>query len=293
MAATLAAPGRFGSAWLPWLPVGAGLLLLYVPVFYDFARGPWQLEEYAHGPVILAVIVWLLWRKRAALVAAPPGTDAQAAGLALLVCGLFFYVAGRALDITIFEAGALIPLLAGVVLAMRGWQALRELGFPILFVAFMVPLPGILVDALTGPLKEQVSLIVEHVLYAAGYPVARNGVTLTVGQYQLLVADACSGLGSMFSLGALGLLYLYLARHPSRLHNALMIASTVPIAFAANVIRVLVLVLITYHLGDEAGHRFLHGAAGMLLFIAAFLMFIALDAILLRVRPGSTACRST
>lgn len=292
MAATLAAPGRFGAAWLSWLPVAAGLLLLYVPVFYDFARGHWQSEEHAHGPVILAVVLWLLWRRRGALLAAAPDR-APAAGLAVLLVGLFFYVIGRALDITIFEAGALAPLLAGIVLAMRGWPALRALWFPIVFIAFAVPLPGMLVDALTGPLKEQVSDIVERVLYAAGYPVARNGVTLTVGQYQLLVADACSGLGSMFSLAALGLLYLYLARHKSALHNVLMLASTVPIAFVANVIRVLVLVLITYHLGDEAGQRFLHGAAGMLLFVSAFLMFIALDGLLLRVHPKGSACRST
>jgi exosortase B len=294
MAATLAAPsGRLHAAWLPWLPVAAGLLLLYGPVFYDFAYGHWQSEEHAHGPIILAVVLWLLWRKRAALLAAAPGKDAQAAGLALLVFGLLFYVVGRALDITIFEAGALIPLLAAIVLAMRGWRALRALWFPILFLLFMVPLPGILVDALTGPLKEQVSQSVERILYAADYPVARDGVTLTVGQYQLLVADACSGLGSMFSLGALGLLYLYLARHKSALHNALMLASTVPIAFAANVLRVLVLVLITYHLGDEAGQRFLHGAAGMLLFVAALLMFLALDALLLRLRVKGPTCPST
>jgi exosortase B len=292
MAATLAAPGRYGATWLPWLPVAAGLAALYGPVFYDFAHGLWRSEEHAHGPVILAVVAWLLWRKRAAL-REYTGEKSVGAGFALLAAALLTFVVGRALDITIFEAGALVPLLAGIVLSMRGWGALRALAFPILFAAFMVPLPGMLVDALTGPLKAQVSQIVETVLYAAGYPVARSGVTLTVGQYQLLVADACSGLGSMFSLGALALLYLYLARRKSVLHNALMLASTVPIAFVANVIRVLVLVLVTYHLGDEAGQRFLHGAAGMLLFVAAFLMFIALDALLVRLRPKGSECPST
>jgi exosortase B len=283
MGAALAtpAPAPTGSAWLPWGPVAAGLLFLYLPVFYDFARGHWQSEEHAHGPIILAVILWLLWRQRSAFVA--PARPARAAGLALLVAGLLVYVAGRSLDITIFEAGALAPILAGTVLALRGWHSLRALWFPIAFIVFMVPLPGMFVDALTGPLKREVSQIVEHVLYAAGYPVARTGVTLTVGQYQLLVADACSGLGSMFTLASLGLLYLYLARHKSRLHNAFMLASTLPIAFVANVIRVLVLVLVTYHLGDEAGQQFLHGAAGMLLFLAALAMFMLLDVVMLRI----------
>lgn len=282
MAATLAAPARIGNPWLPWLPVAAGLLVLYVPVFYDFARGHWQSEEHAHGPIILAVVLWLLWRRRAALLATPE-RRAPGAGLALLVFGLLVYVAGRSLDITIFEAGALAPILAGTVLAMRGWASLRALWFPVLFIGFMLPLPGFFVDALTGPLKEHVSQIVERFLYAAGYPVGRTGVMLTVGQYQLLVADACSGLNSMFSLGALGLLYLYLVRRKSGLHNAMLMASTLPIAFAANIARVLVLVLVTYHFGDEAGQRFLHGAAGMLFFLVALVLFIALDLALARV----------
>lgn len=284
MAATLAAPARSASTWLPWWPVAAGLLVLYVPVFYDFARGHWQSEEHAHGPIILAVILWLLWRGRDALL--PTRRRARNPGLALLVFGLLAYVAGRSLDITIFEVAALAPILAGTLLAMRGWQTLRALWFPILFIGFMVPLPGFLVDAVTGPLKEQVSQVVEGLLYAANYPVGRTGVMLTVGQYQLLVADACSGLNSIFSLAALGVLYLYLVGRKSRTHNALMLAAVLPIGFAANVVRVLALVLVTYHLGDEAGQGFLHGAAGIVLLVAALVLFLLLDAAL-------SACRST
>src|SRR6185436_8744389 len=174
---------------------------LYVPTFYKAATGFWQFEEHAHGPIILAIIVWLFWNKRAALFITS-WERAQAAGIALLVFGLLLYVVGRSQEIALLEIGALAPILAGVLLAMRGWPALRVFWFPILFVAFMVPLPGFLVDALTGPLKQHVSAIAEQVLYAAGYPIARNGVMLTIGQYQLLVADACSGLNSMFSLSA-------------------------------------------------------------------------------------------
>ena len=39
-----------------WLPVLAGLLVLYVPTFYDLATSLWQQNEYAHGPIILAII---------------------------------------------------------------------------------------------------------------------------------------------------------------------------------------------------------------------------------------------
>jgi exosortase len=149
-----------------------------------------------------------------------------------------------------------------------------------------VPLPGTLVDALTAPLKQRVSEIAEWLLYAGGYPVARTGVTLNVGQYQLLVADACSGLNSMFSLSALGLLYLHLVRHERWLHNGLILASILPIAFAANIVRVLLLVLVTYHFGDAAGKGFMHGTTGLLLVLVALIIILSLDGVLGRVFKG-------
>jgi exosortase B len=286
MTVALAGPAGTAPTWLPWLPIAAGLAVLYAPVFYDFAQGHWQSEEHAHGPIILAVVLWLLWRGRAALLGAGEH-PARGAGIALLVAGLLLYVVGRSIDLTIFEAGALVPILAGTLLAMRGWRALRRLWFAVLFIAFLVPLPGVLVDGVTGTLKAGISQLVEQILYWAGYPIGRTGVALTVGQYQLLVADACSGLNSMFSLAALGALYLYLANRTSRVHNAVMLAAIVPIAFVANLVRVLALVLVTYHLGDAAGRGFLHGAAGIVLLLAALGLFVALDAALShRIRRG-------
>ena len=269
-------------AQFDWLPVAAGLLLLYGPVFYKAATGYWQSDENAHAPIILAVILWLIWTKKEALFAAS-FQPAPVPGIALLVLGLLLYVAGRSFDIALFEMSALAPIFAGVVLAMRGWKVLRAFWFPIFFIVFMVPLPGTLVDAMTGPLKQYVSVIAEEVLYSAGYPIGRNGVTLTIGQYQLLVADACSGLNTMFSLSALGMLFMYVMARPSRLHNFIMLASILPIAFIANVIRVLVLILITYHFGDEAGQGYLHGSAGIVLLMAALTALLILDAILARI----------
>lgn len=84
---------------------------------------------------------------------------------------------------------------------------------------FMVPLPGVVVDSLTQPMKIAVSYVAEQLMHAAGYPVARSGVILQVGQYQLLVADACAGLQTLFVLEAMGLLYLNLVRHQSLARN--------------------------------------------------------------------------
>src|SRR3990170_6697983 len=274
-----AKPARGGAVWLEWPPVIAGLLVLYVPTFYDLATTLWQQDDFAHGPIILVIILWLIWQQRKALLVVPVNA-APVPGFGLLVFGVLLYAVGRSQDVILFEVGALAPILAGVLLVARGWEGLRALWFPLLFIVFLVPLPGFFVDALTGPLKQNVSVIAEQLRYAAGYPVARNGVVLIIGQYQLLVADACSGLNTMFSLSALGLLYLHLMRYKSWLHNGLILASILPIAFGANIVRVMILVLVTYHLGDETGQGFTHSFAGMLLFMVALLMLLGLDGVI-------------
>ena len=144
----------------------------------------------------------------------------------------------------------------------------------------MLPLPGSLVDMLTMPMKTAVSWVVDKVLYAVGYPISRTGVILQIGQYQLLVADACAGLHTLFTLEALGLLYLNIVRHNSLFRNVALAILIVPISFISNVIRVMVLTLITYHLGDAAGQGFLHGFAGMVLFVSALLLIIGTESLL-------------
>ena len=259
--------------------------MLYVPTFYHAAATFWQSDGHAHGPVILAILVWLVWRQRATLFAVVVHR-APAPGFALLLFGLLLYVVGRSQEIALFEIGSLAPILAGTLLAMRGWAGWRALWFPILFVAFMLPLPEFLVSALTAPLKQHVSEIADQILYAADYPIARNGVMLSIGQYQLLVADACSGLQSMFSLSALGVLYVYLTARAILLHNVIMLISILPIAFAANIVRVTILILLTYHFGEEAGQGFVHGLAGMVLFVIALMLLFAIDGVLRMLRFG-------
>jgi exosortase B len=273
-------------SFLGWLPIAVGLIALFGPTFFGLARTLWRTDDYAHGPVILAVAIWLMWQRRHALQGASRRPHGPA-GIALITTGLLMYMAGRSQDISVLEVGSLIPILAGTLMAMRGPTALHALWFPVVFLVFLVPVPGAFVDAITGTLKQHVSDIAERILYAADYPVGRSGVILTVGQYQMLVADACSGLNSMFSLAALAVLYLYMVDRRNWIHNAIVLAGTFPIAFAANVVRVLALVLVTYHFGDEAGQGFLHGAAGIVLVLAALALIFCFDAALVRVFGGS------
>jgi exosortase len=122
--------------------------------------------------------------------------------------------------------------------------------------------------------------VAESVLHFAGYPVARDGVTLRMGPYNLLLADACSGMNSLISLMAVGLLYVYLTARRTIWHTAVLVAAILPVAVSTNIVRVLILMLITYHLGDEAGQGYLHEFAGFVLFLVAVLILGLVDFVL-------------
>lgn len=190
------------------------------------------------------------------------------------------YILGRSQDILTLDIGSQIPVLAGLLLIIRGAATLRALWFPLFFILFMIPLPGFFIDAVTMPMKIAVSYVAEHVLYWFDYPIARSGVILQIGQYQLLVADACAGMHTLISLEALGLLYLNIVRHDSLFRNITLAILIIPISFTANVIRVMVLTLVTYYFGDEAGQGFVHGFAGMVLFIVALTLIMSVDSLL-------------
>jgi exosortase B len=274
-AVAASAPGR----GIEWAPVLFGLAAMFVPTFVDLSMTLWTSEEQIHGPIILAVTLYLAWGLRDAIQDAPVAPRG-AIGWPLLILGLLHYILGRSQDIILFELGSLLMILPAVLLIQRGTAALKACWFPIFFLFFMIPLPGPVVDALTLPMKTAVSWATEHILYALGYPISRSGVILHLGPFQLLVANACAGLHTLFSLEALGLLYLHLMRHESWARNTALAILIVPISFSANVIRVITLSLVTYHFGDEAGQGFLHGFAGMVLFLSALLLIIGVDSLI-------------
>jgi exosortase B len=271
-----------------WAFVALGMLSLYLPSYWHAAHGIWQADEFAHAPLVLVIALWLFWQAlpamRATLYQPKPMM-----GWSLLGIGLCCYVFGRALNVSSIEFLSQMAVVTGVIVLFKGLPAVKVAWFAIFYLVFMVPLPGSLTDLLTGPLKQWISRIIVDGLFALGYPISRAGVVISVGQYQLLVADACSGLNSMFSLSALGTLYMYLMRRGSVVHNAVMVLLILPIAFVANIARVFILVLITYHFGDEAGQGFLHGAAGIVLMLVALLLFFCLDHVLKRILPAGSA----
>ena len=257
----------------------AGFALLYVPSYVELARSVWSTDEQGHGPIILAVSIWLFYSKRHEL-AALPAQPALWLGVPILVLGLIAYVLGRSQSFLMMEVGSQLLVLTALILMFMGRGALRLVWFPLFFMVFMTPFPEALVAVVTGPLKSAVSTVAANLLYALGYPVSRVGVILNVGQYQLLVADACAGLNSMFTLEALGLLYMNLMRYTSIARNITLTILVIPIAFMANIVRVMILVLVTYHFGDAAGQGFVHGFAGMVLFIVGLVFVLATDHVL-------------
>ncbi|MYN29080.1 exosortase B [Duganella sp. CY42W] len=266
---------------LPLLVIFAGIIAMYGPTTVELFHGVWSTDRNAHGPIVLAVGLWFLYFKgRSALQQQMPVQPAPLLGWLTLSLGLALFVLGRSQSFYLLEVGSFIPVLLGTVLLLCGKNIARHLWFGFVFLIFMVPLPTTIVDTLTQPLKIAVSYSAENLLYFFDYPVARAGVILTIGQYQLLVADACSGLNSLFTLEALGLLYLNVMRHESAVRNCVLALLIVPISFASNVTRVIVLSLITYHLGDAAGQGFLHGFSGMVLFLTALMLIISLDTFL-------------
>lgn len=284
---TLTSPSLFHklpAQLLAWSPVVLALAVLYLPTYWALAQHTWTQDENAHGPLILAMSLYLAWGQRHAL-AALAARPRPLLGWPLLVFGLLLHALGRSQEVIMLEVASQIPVLLGVVLLTLGAGALRGLWFPLLFLVFMIPLPGFLVDSATGPLKQHVSGVAEQLLYLLGYPVARSGVTISIGPYQLLVADACSGLHSMFSLSAIGLLYIHLMRLRGWLRNGILIAAILPIAFAANIVRVLILALVTYHFGEATGQGLVHDLTSPIMFVVALLFLIALNALLAAALP--------
>ena len=265
---------------LEWLPVVVGFAVLSVPSFYTLFTGIWMTEEQAHGPIILLLAFWLIWRQRERILAVAQFNRAPLFGWLLFVAGLLIYIVGRSQQILAFEIGSFVMLTAAILVLKLGMEALRVAWFPFFFMLFMIPLPSSVVSALTLPMKMAVSYVCEHILFWFGYPIARTGVILQIGQYQLLVADACAGLQTLLTLEALGLFYLNLVRHTSAIRNIGLAILIIPISFTANVMRVVTLTLVTYYFGDAAGQGFLHGFAGMVLFISALVLILSLDSLL-------------
>ncbi len=264
-------------------PLLAGGLALIIPTLIAIATGSWTGEAGVHGPIVLATGLWLFGRRWKELVEIrQPGSLGVA--LALLIPSLLVYIFGRAFDFLALEVLALGGALIAMFYGWFGLEAVKRMWFPILYLAFVVPIPGWVITTLTAPMKEYVSLSATWLLSQAGYPIVREGVTLYVAQYQLLVEDACAGLNSLISLTAISLFYIYILHNASWRYALFLMLWIIPVALLANLVRVIILVLLTYHFGNAAAQGFLHSTAGLVMFATALLGIFMVDGLMTPVR---------
>lgn len=277
--------------WLvPGWPLLLALATLAVPTVARLGEQVWSKESGAHGPIVLVTGLWLLWRKLPEMrETAKPG--AWWLTTLMLAVALPLYVFGRAYDFISLEVAGLYGAGVAMMHSRFGLPVLLKNWFPLFYLAFLIPPPGWLMDGITAPLKLFVSYVTTAGLQLVGIPVFREGVTLMIGPYQLLVEDACSGMNSMTGLVAISLFYIYLLRNASWRYSLFLVLLVIPIAVIANIIRVATLVLLTHFFGDAVAQGFLHMAAGLLLFTSALLLVFLVDNLMSYVlrRWGKTA----
>jgi exosortase len=281
---SLPAPMDIRKLLTNWWPALLGFAALAVPTVQTLAGQAWVRESGAHGPIVLVTGLWLLARQ----LTAARGTAKQGAlwlSALGLILGLAIYVFGRTFDFISLETLGLFGVGVAMLHSAFGVAALVRNWFPLFYLGFAIPPPGWLIDKITAPLKQFVSEAAMRSLYAVGLPVSREGVTIYVSKYQLLMEDACSGMNSLVGLTAISLLYIYLLRGSSVRYSLLMTAFVIPIAIFGNILRVMVLILLTYFFGDEVAQGFLHYTAGFLLFAIDLILVFAVDSVLVRIVP--------
>lgn len=263
------------SSW----PLALGLAALAIPAAIALSEHTWSSEAGAHGPLVLCTGAWLLWRQSGKIRAR--GVTGRgwivAAGM---VVSLLLFIIGEAFDVITLEAAGLYGVGITIFYSCFGLAEIRRNWFIFLYLLFAVPPPRSWLDALTFPLKQFVSSAATGVLRPFGIPATHEGVTIYVAQYQYLVEDACSGLNSIVGLLAISLFYIYLARGSSWRYSLFLAALSIPIAILANVLRIIILILLTEFFGDAVAQGFMHSAAGIFVFAIALGLIFAIDSLL-------------
>jgi exosortase len=261
----------------------AGVAALVIPTLINLARGYWNTSDGAHGPIILVTGLWLLLRQPEELEFRPGSIRGAWLLLGIPLVSLMLY--GRVFGLLGVETAAVYLSLLLLAFFYWGSRTVGRRWVAIAYLAFLIKPPEMLVAELTQPLKIMISQWATALLQAFDYPIAASGVLIQIGQYELLVQQACAGLGSLVTLMAMGLIYVHLVRPAGRFHGLLLLAAIIPIALAANLIRVLILVLLTYHVSDGVAQSFAHDVAGLSTFLLSMAGMLAVDGMLQRGPP--------
>ncbi|HKN88286.1 MAG TPA: exosortase A [Nitrospiraceae bacterium] len=236
--------------------------------------------DYSHGflvPVLVGYFVWERWDRLKAIPITP-----SLWGAALLAVGLLMLVIGSIGAELYLQRSSLILVIAGLVWLTMGRDALKTLMFPIAFMFFMVPLPAIVVNAVSFPLQLFAARTAEFCLFNFGIPVLREGNVIVLAGTTLEVAEACSGIRSLQALLALGTVYAYFSQRSTWKRWVLVLLS-VPIAIAANAFRVSGTGVLANYWGSQAAEGFYHTFSGWLIFVVAFLLLLGCGGLLSKI----------
>jgi exosortase len=250
----------------------------------------WQgSEDYAHGFFIVPLALYLAWRDRSELRAAPRGTSWAGLGVFLLALGgyLFGIFAGV---MTLAYLGLVLAVAGGVAFLFGGPIA-RRCAFPLFLLLFMVPMPAQIHAAVTAPLQLLVSKMSAAIIRLLGIPVYREGNILHLAERSFQVIQACSGLRSIISLLTVSLVLAFLTLRRTGLRLTLFLAG-VPVAVAVNLIRVVLMILALHWFGIDLAAGTAHSLFGVGVFLLALALLFLLQRYLYRWETASEAKRS-
>ena len=268
----------FGAAVL----VSLGFALLYRHVLVKLVHDWWTDDNYSHGFLIVPLAVYLVWERRQRFAAA--ANQPAIFGLVVVLGSMLVLMAGILGSELFLTRISIVGTVAGSVLFVFGWKRLRVLAFPIAVLLLMIPIPAIIFNQITLPLQLFASRVGEFALNSVEIPVLREGNVLILANTTLEVAQACSGIRSLVSLLTLGIMFGYFT--DERAWVRLVIAlSTIPIAIVANGARVAGTGIAAARFGPEAAEGFLHEFSGMVVFVVAFSIMIALQRAIVRLVP--------
>ncbi|MBN2190835.1 MAG: exosortase/archaeosortase family protein [Candidatus Aureabacteria bacterium] len=259
------------------LIIGILLCIIYWPTFlWMKERFEWAGSYYSHGFIVPFIVAFLVWKKKEVFIGSVKPADA---GLTMLIISLFIHVISYAWKIYFISGFSMIFTLAGLIVYLFGFRALKELWFPLSFLIFMIPLPILVIDNVSFKLKIFVAQVATHIINLLGIQAERQGSEVILQNTSLMIGSPCSGLRSLISLTALGSLYAYLV-NLTNTRKMILFISSIPLALLSNIIRVVLLLWVARGWGSEAATGWFHDFSGLLVFVFAFLGLKITDNIL-------------
>ena len=270
---TVAAPKSNNASKTALLCLSALLaVLLYYPVLAGLFRQWLDDPNYTHGLLIPIISAFFLFRDREALRGASGG-GGEYLGIPLILLASVLLVGGTAASELYTTRVSLPILLMGMILFLRGAAFARRAAFPVLFLLMMVPLPYIVYYKMTFPMQIMSAKLSAGVLKMINVSIIRQGNILLLPGYTLEVVAACSGLRSLMTMVTLAMIFAaFSPLSPAR--KILLVISAVPVAVAANTIRLVVTALGAYTVGPEFADGPLHELSGLIVFMAGLLLLM-------------------